>query len=402
MKRRKTEVRKKLFSTSASGLRAQKIKQMKYFLIAGERSGDLHGANLIRSLKAEDPNAEIRCWGGEQMEQAGATLLRHYSEIAVMAIWEVIVKLFTIFRFIKECHQDIRRFQPDVVILIDFGGFNMKIAGRIKEDHIPSYYYISPKIWAWNTGRAHKIKRLITRMFCILPFEKDFYRQFGYDVDYVGNPVVDAVVDFKPNDDFMQANGLKHGFIALLPGSRRQEIIKMLPLMVSVARRFPEKQFAVAAVKNHSEELYDVCRNQPNIRLIFEENYNLLHRAHAAIVTSGTATLETALFNVPQVVVYKTSLLSYIVGKIVLKVRFLSLVNLIADKEVVKELIQAKCNEKNLADALEEILDPGVRTKIFADYEAIQKILGKEKASQKAARLMVNYLRNDVKKLRHA
>lgn len=374
---------------------------MRYFLIAGERSGDLHGSNLIRSLKAEDPDAEIQCWGGEQMEQAGATLLRHYSEIAVMAIWEVIVKLFTIFRFIKECHQDIQKFQPDVVILIDFGGFNMKIAGRIKNDHIPSYYYISPKIWAWNTGRAYKIKKLITRMFCILPFEKDFYRQFDYEVNYVGNPVVDAILDFRPKGSFLHENNLKHGFIALLPGSRSQEITKMLPLMVAVAERFPQKQFAVAAVKNQPDELYDVCRDKPNIRLIFEENYNLLHNAQAAIVTSGTATLETALFNVPQVVVYKTSLLSYIVGKIVLKVRFLSLVNLIADKGVVKELIQGDCNEKKLREALEDILKPEVRDRIFSDYEVIHKILGKEKASLKAARLMVNYLREDIK-LRHA
>lgn len=373
---------------------------MKYFLIAGERSGDLHGANLIRALRNEDSEAEIQCWGGEQMEQAGATLLRHYSEIAVMAIWEVIVKLFTIFRFIEECHQDIRKFKPDVVILIDFGGFNMKIAGRIKKDDIPSYYYISPKIWAWNTGRAHKIKRLIGRMFCILPFEKEFYRQFDYEVDYVGNPVVDAVMDFNPNASFLHENELKAGLIALLPGSRRQEISKMLPLMVSVAGRFPEKQFAVAAVKNQPDELYDVCRNRPNIRLIFEENYNLLHHAQAAIVTSGTATLETALFNVPQVVVYKTSLLSYIVGKIVLKVRFLSLVNLIADKGVVKELIQGDCNEKNLTKELKNISNPDIRARIFADYNVIQKILGKEKASLKAARLMVNYLREDVK-LRH-
>lgn len=366
---------------------------MKYFLIAGERSGDLHGSNLVKSLKAEDPQAELVCWGGEQMEAAGARLLRHYREIAVMAIWEVIIKLFTILKYIKECRRDILEFQPDVVILIDFGGFNLKIAKLLKRENIPVYYYISPKIWAWNTSRAFKIKRLIDRMFCILPFEKDFYRQFDYDVDYVGNPVVDAVADFQPEADFVEKQGLRDEFIALLPGSRKQEILKLLPLMVAVAEKFPEKQFAVAAVRNQPEDIYAMCRDKSNIKLIFEENYNLLQNARAAVVASGTATLETALFETPQVVVYITSALSYQVGKMVLKVDFISLVNLIAGREVVKELIQAECNEKNLAAELNKLFEEGHRKKIMDGYKEVRQILGKEKASQNAATLMIKYLK---------
>ncbi len=365
---------------------------MKYFLIAGERSGDLHGSNLIKSLKKIDSEAEISCWGGEQMEKSGAKLLMHYREMAVMGIWEVFLKLFTILSFLDQCEEDIINFEPDVVILIDFGGFNLRLARKLHKKNIKVHYYISPKIWAWNSSRAKKIRKYVDKMYCILPFEKDFYKKYDMEVDYVGNPVVDAVNAFTPSSIFLRHHDLKSGYIALLPGSRKQEVSKLLPLMLEVADHFKEKTFIVAGVKNLPSEVYDGCKWRTNVVLIFEENYNILTHAGAAIVTSGTATLETGLFEVPQVVAYITSPLTYFIGSRLVKLEHFSLVNLIAGQEVVKELLQDNCNFETLITSFNEMMKPRNYHKIKNGYQQIKSILGDENASDKTARLILEYL----------
>ncbi len=366
---------------------------MKYFLIAGERSGDLHGSNLIKALKRKDPEADFWCWGGDEMEKAGATLRTHYREMAVMGLWEVLMKLFTILRYLKQCHRDILLYQPDVVILIDFGGFNLRMAKKLQSSNIPVHYYISPKIWAWNTSRAKKIKKYIDKMYCILPFEKEFYQKFDMEVDYVGNPVRDAVGAFLPSNGFLEENHLPENYIALLPGSRKQEVTRILPLMVEVADIFDDEQFVVAGVNNLPQEVYLVCRDKPNIHLIFEENYNVLTHAKAAIVTSGTATLETALFDVPQVVTYITSPITYFIGSRLVEVEHFSLVNLIAGKDVVQELLQENCNFETLSKALSRLLDANHSNWIKEEYQEIKKILGNENTSDKTADLILKYLK---------
>ncbi len=365
---------------------------MKYFLIAGERSGDLHGSNLIKALRKKDPEAEFWCWGGDAMEAAGATLRTHYREMAVMGLWEVITKLFTILKYLRQCHEDILNYQPDAVILIDFGGFNLRMAKKLAGYGIPVHYYISPKIWAWNTSRAKKIKKYIDKMYCILPFEKEFYQKFDMEVDYVGNPVRDAVSNFEPTPSFKEDHQLKENYIALLPGSRKQEVSRLLPLMVEVADIFDDEFFVVAGVNNLPSQVYNVCLGKPNIQLIFEENYNVLQHAKAAIVTSGTATLETALFNVPQVVIYKTSPVSYFIGSRLVEVEFFSLVNLIAGKEVVEELLQDGCNFETLSKALSKLLETNHSNWVKEEYQKIRDILGNENTSEKTAELMVKYL----------
>jgi len=368
---------------------------MKYFVVAGERSGDLHGSNLIKALKNVDKNARIECWGGDMMEQSGATLRQHYKEMAIMAIWEVLLKLSQLLGRIKKCQEDIEAFGPDVVILIDFGGFNLRLAKRLKAKGIPVYYYISPKIWAWNTNRAYKIRQYVDKMFCIMPFEQEFYKRFNYEVDYVGNPVVDAVNQFIPTkskEDFLHIGGIRK-MVALLPGSRKQEVMKMTPVFKEVIQFFPDVIFVVAGVRNLEESLYKPLENLHNTQVVYEENYNILANADAALVTSGTATLETALFNVPQVVVYKTSGVSYAFGKMVIKVPYISLVNLIAGKELVKELIQGDCTPSNVTKALKKVLyEEAYIQEMTSEYEEIRKILGNEVASEKAARLIVGYL----------
>jgi len=365
---------------------------MKYFIVAGERSGDLHGSNLIKELLKVDPDAEIKCWGGELMSDAGAELLTHYREIQVMGIWEVIVKLFTIISNLKKCREDILSFKPDAVILVDFGGFNMKLAKYLKKHHVDVHYYILPKIWAWNTSRAKKIKRYVDRLYCILPFEKSFYREYGMEADYVGNPVVDAIRNFTPSADFLDKHNLKTAYIALLPGSRKQEVSKLLPGMLAITENFPNENFIVAGVKNLPDELYASVADKKNAMLIFEENYNILAHAKAAIVTSGTATLETALFEVPQVVVYKTSFLTYLVGKFLIKVDFISLVNLIAGKEVVKELIQHKCNTETLSIELRKVLQEETSLQIKEEYKGMKSTLGNADTSRQTAGLIYKYL----------
>lgn len=367
---------------------------MKYYLIAGEKSGDLHGANLIRALKKHDENATFRCFGGDEMQQAGATVVRHYSEMSFMGFVSVLLHLNQIKRFIRECEDDILQHQPHVVIFIDYAGFNLRVAEFVKKYGFQTFYYISPKVWAWNTKRAWKIKRIVDRMFCIMTFEKAFYQQFDYEVDYIGNPLFDAIQDFKPNPYFIQENQLEgKPIIAILAGSRRQEVKYQLPLMLQMVSLFPDYQFVVAGVTNLDKVQYALAE-KANVKVIYNQTYDLLHVATAALVTSGTATLETALFNVPQVVCYKGDFFSMLIAWAVLKIKYISLVNLSAGKEVVKELIQYDITKKALQTELAKVLGEN-REKILADYQELrQKIQTEDSASETAARLMWKYLKS--------
>lgn len=369
---------------------------MKYYLIAGERSGDLHAANLITALKREDPQATFRAWGGDAMQAAGADLVRHYRELAFMGFWEVFKNLRTLSRFINQCQADLLAHRPDVVILVDYAGFNMRIAKFAKARGIRVFYYISPKVWAWNQKRAYKIKALVDRMFVIFPFEQDFYRQYDYPVDYVGNPLLDAIAAFSPDPGFRQTHRLDdRPIIALLPGSRRQEVEKMLDVMLTVKGHFPGYQFVVAAVTNLPAAFYEGLAAQYGIAVVYDKSYDLLAQATAALVTSGTATLETALFRVPQVVCYRLSQISYQITKRLIRVKYISLVNLIAEREVVPELIQDALNPERLHQELAAIVPGGAaRETQLAGYREIAQKMGTAGASATAARLMVNYLQS--------
>lgn len=374
---------------------------MTYYLIAGERSGDLHGANLIRSIRQHDPQAQFRAYGGEQMETAGATLVRHYREMAFMGFVEVARNLGTIRRIMRECQADLLAHRPDVLILIDYSGFNLRVARFAKAHGIRVFYYIAPKVWAWNPSRAKKIKASVDRLFTILPFETEFFAQYEYKVDYVGNPLLDALVQFQPDPQFRTKiaeaakPGLDRPIIALLPGSRRQEILGMLPTMLSATRHFPNYQFVVGTVSNLPVSLYDeLLHDYPDVGRVNDAAYDLLTVATAALVTSGTATLETALFTVPQVVCYKASKLFYAIAKRAMSVRFISLVNLIADRGVVKELIQ-DFREDTVVTELRAILPGGSRrADQLAGYADVRQRMGEPGASERAGALMVQALQH--------
>ncbi len=368
---------------------------MKYYIIAGERSGDLHASNLIKELHLQDPDAQVRGWGGDMMEAAGAELVKHYREMAFMGFLEAAVNLFKIRRFLKECQKDLLAFQPDVVILVDYAGFNMRIAKFAKNRGLKVFYYISPKIWAWNQGRVHNIKKVVDKMFVIMPFEKEFYERFDYKTDYVGNPVSDAIATHKVNHNFRKDNGLDdRPIIAVLPGSRQQEIESILYIMLSILPPFQDYQFVVAAVSNFSKEYYEYFNREPFIKIVYDQTYDVLAHAQAALVTSGTATLETALFNVPQVVCYRTSNISYVIAKAVIKVNHISLVNLIADERIVPELIQGDMNAQNLVRELKNVLEnPEGREAQLAGYAKVKKLIGDFNTSHTAAKLMTQYLR---------
>ncbi len=372
---------------------------MKYYLIAGERSGDLHGSNLIKAIKQHDPNAEYRAWGGDMMQAAGATLVKHYAEMAFMGFWEVAKNLGTISGFLKECKTDLLAYRPDVLILIDYAGFNMRMARFAHENGIQTFYYISPKVWAWNQNRALKLKRDVDRLFVIFPFEKAFFKRFDYEVDYVGNPLFDAIADFTPNPDFLTQNHLDPNkpIIALLPGSRRQEVEQMLTLMTSAKSQFPEYQYVIAGVSNLPDTLYKSFEKE-DIKRVKDDAYNLLSVATAALVTSGTATLETALFNVPQVVCYKTGALSYMIAKQLIRVPYISLVNLVAEKEAVKELIQNDLTTEHIIKELRAVLPNGAKREVqLQDYRHVKALLGEKGASEKTGKLMVHYLTDALK-----
>ncbi|MDU0371196.1 lipid-A-disaccharide synthase [Hymenobacter endophyticus] len=368
---------------------------MKYYLIAGERSGDFHAANLMRGLREQDPEAEFRCWGGDMMQEAGGTLVHHYQEMAIMGFWEAATSILKFRGYLKECQKDLLAYQPDVVILVDYAGFNMRVAKFAKAAGLKVFYYISPKIWAWNQGRVHQVKALVDKMFVILPFEEEFYQRFDYKVDYIGNPTSDAVAEFQKTEDFYERNDLDplRPIIAVLPGSRKQEIEEMLYEMVAILPPFLDYQFIVAGVDNLDRNYYaNFERN--NVRILFDQTYDLLAHATAALVTSGTATLETALFDVPQIVCYRTSAVSYAISKAVIKVPHISLVNLIAGREVVKELIQGDFNARNLVTELKKITtDEQAIARQKAGYAEIREKLGQQKSANKAAKLMVGYLK---------
>ncbi len=366
---------------------------MKYYIIAGEASGDLHGSNLIKALRKEDDEADIRCWGGDLMEQAGGVLVKHYREMAFMGFAEVLLNLRSIFRNIGFCKRDIASFSPDVIIFIDFSGFNLRIARWAKESGYTTNYYISPQVWASRAGRVAKIKRDIDAMYVILPFETEFYAQHGMEVTFVGHPLLDAIKDFPRTglDSFRAENGLHPDkpIIALLPGSRKQEVSKMLAIMLQTASDFPDYQFVVAGAPSLENAFYQNLLRSSSAAFLTSKTYDLLGNAHAALVTSGTATLETALFKVPQVVCYKGNWLSYQIAKRIITLDYISLVNLIMGRSVVQELIQSQLNRKNLSAELKKILAGSSREEQLTAYEELKKKLGGPGASGRTARLIL-------------
>ena len=371
---------------------------MKYYLIAGEASGDLHGANLMRALQQIDPEAEFRFWGGDRMEAVGGKLIKHYRDLAFMGFWEVVTNLRTILRNIDFCKRDIIQFQPDAIIFIDYPGFNMRIAKWAKQRGIPTHYYISPQIWAWKENRIKAIKRDVDAMYVILPFEKDFYEEkHQYPVHFVGHPLLDAIAARKEVSEevFKRENGLdERPIIALLPGSRKQEIAKMLSVMLSVVGSYHQYQFVIAGAPSLGYDFYKQFIKEENVHFVSGKTYDLLSNAHAALVTSGTATLETALFRVPEVVCYRGNWISYQIAKRVISLEYISLVNLIMDAPVVTELIQGDLNTRNLKTELNKLLNPDYREKLLNNYEALREKLGKEGASERTAQAIYTSLQN--------
>lgn len=371
---------------------------MKYYIIAGEASGDLHGGNLIREIKQRDPAAEIRCWGGDLMQDAGATLVKHYRDLAFMGFVEVVANLRTILRNLDFCKQDIRQFQPDLLIFIDYPGFNLRVADWAKREGFHTVYYISPQVWAWKENRVKTIKASIDKMLVILPFELDFYRKWNYPVSYVGHPLAEVIEQYKQDNAQLERNPR---MIALLPGSRKQEILKKLPVMLSVTPSFPDYEFVVAKAPGVSDDFYaPLLAKFPNVRTTTNATYAVLLQATAALVTSGTATLETALFGVPEVVCYKGNKISYLIAKRLIKVKYISLVNLIMDRLVVKELIQDDMNTQNLVAELKNLLhNQEYRGRILSDYDQLRALLLKGgNASAKAAEEIVDYATNLMSK----
>lgn len=371
---------------------------MKYYLIAGEASGDLHGANLMRALAEIDPQAQFRFWGGDRMEAVGGKLIKHYRDLAFMGFWEVVTNLRTILRNIDLCKGDITTYQPDALIFIDYPGFNMRIAKWAKRQGIPTHYYISPQIWAWKENRIKAIRRDVDAMYVILPFEKDFYEgKHQYPVHFVGHPLLDAIAVRREvsMEVFKRENGLdERPIIALLPGSRKQEIAKMLSVMLSVVGSYHPYQFVIAGAPSLGYDFYRQFIREENVHFVSGKTYDLLSHAHAALVTSGTATLETALFRVPEVVCYRGNWISYQIAKRVISLKYISLVNLIMDAPVVTELIQGDLNTRNLKVELDKLLDPAYRDKLQRDYQALRERLGNEGASRRTAQAIYNSLQD--------
>ncbi|MCL7753985.1 lipid-A-disaccharide synthase [Polaribacter sp. Z022] len=369
---------------------------MKYYIIAGEASGDLHGANLMKELCKEDTNADIRFWGGDLMKNVGGTLVSHYKERAFMGFFEVLMNLSKVLGFIKFCKKDISQFNPDVIIFIDNSGFNLRVAKWAKQQGFKTNYYISPQVWASRASRVKDIKRDVDTMFVILPFEKEFYKKQGYDVNFVGHPLIDGIADRKQVDEIAfkkEYNLSNKPIIALLPGSRKQEITKMLSVMLSLIDDFSDYQFVIAGAPSQDLSFYKNIIGNKKVSFINNKTYDLLSISYAALVASGTATLETALFKVPQVVCYKGGNISYQIAKRIITLKFISLVNLIMDKEVVKELIQNDFNTKNLKTELTKILDEDYREQLFLEYFELESKLGGKGASEKVAKQIVSKLK---------
>lgn len=365
---------------------------MKYYIIAGEASGDLHGSNLMKALLKEDVNASFRFWGGDLMSSTSGTLVKHYRDLAFMGFAEVIMNLRTIFSNLSFCKKDIEAFNPDVIIFIDYPGFNLRIAKWAKQNGYKTHYYISPQIWAWKENRIKAIKHDVDEMYVILPFEKDFYeKKHNYPVHFVGHPTIDAIANRPQVDEYAfraEYELNEKPIIAILPGSRKQEIKKMLSVMLSVVKDYPKYQFVIAGAPSQDYSFYLQFIKNTNVSFISNKTYDLLSVATAALVTSGTATLETALFKVPQVVCYKGNWISYQIGKRVINLEYISLVNLIMDKKVVTELIQSNFNKATLKQELDYILDPYQRALLYLDYYELEKKLGGKGASQKTAKLI--------------
>ena len=369
---------------------------MKYYIITGEASGDLHASNLMKELKNEDAQADFRFWGGDLMQAQGGEMVKHYRETAFMGFVTVLKNLKTIRANFTLCETDLLAFAPDVLILVDYPGFNLRMAAFAKKHGIRVHYYISPKIWAWKESRVKKIKAHVDRMFTIFPFETEFYKKHDYEVSFGGNPLLDAIENRENKeeslDQFVERNELeKKPIIALLAGSRKQEIERILPVMLQVVDRFPDYQFVVAGAPSITKEFYASVSKGSKLRFVYSQTYDLLQQSKAALVASGTATLETALLRIPQVVCYKMSggSLAYRLGKMLLNIKYISLVNLVVDKFVVKELIQQYCNPQSIGDELNLILkDEAYRSKMLANYEDLNQHLGGVGASARFAKMI--------------
>ncbi len=374
---------------------------MKYYIIAGEASGDLHGSNLVSALRAKDGNAKIRAWGGEKMKRNGANIVKNYHDLAFMGFVEVLMNLNTILKNFSFCKKDITEFAPDAIILIDYPGFNLKVAKWAKKKGYKVFYYISPQVWAWKRRRVYTIKKVVDKMLCILPFEKKFYDNYGVDCEFVGHPLLDEIAKVEPVDKrkFYKSNRLnpKKEIIAMLPGSRKQEVSRMLTVMMEVVKMFPEYQFVIACAPSLPVSYYkQFINDKSNVRLVRNRTYQLLQLSSAAMVTSGTATLETALLDVPEVVCYKANKISYIIARLVAKVKYICLVNLIMDRPVVKELIQNDMTAKNITSELRSLLSNMKRQRgLLEDYEELKYVLGNVGASERAAEAIISNLNVD-------
>jgi lipid-A-disaccharide synthase len=362
---------------------------MRYYIIAGEASGDLHASNLMKGIRKKDSHAQFRCWGGDLMEKEGGVLVKHYRDLAFMGFTEVLANIRIILKNIRLCKKDILAYNPDAVILVDYPGFNLRIAEFAKKNGFKIAYYISPQVWAWKQNRVHQIKKVVDKMLVILPFEKDFYKKFDFEVDYVGHPLIDAIhymAEGQNPDFFINAHKLGNKpIIAVLPGSRKQEVSKMLKVMLGIRKNYPDHQFVIAAAPSLSHDFFTPFLTD-DVKIVYNRTYDLLRCADAALVTSGTATLETALFEVPEVVCYSGGYLSYLIAKKLIKVKYISLVNLIMDKKVVTELIQDDFNEERLKQELNQILfDSQIKEDMLRDFQTLKDILGGEGASEKAA-----------------
>ncbi len=371
---------------------------MKYYIISGEASGDMHAANLMHELNKLDTSAQYRCWGGDLMHAQGGEVVKHYRDLAFMGFAEVVMNIRTISQNLSFCKKDILTFKPDAIVLVDYPGFNLRIAKFAKQNGFLVYYYISPQIWAWKKSRVHQIKKNIDKVFCILPFEADFYAKYKYTADYVGHPLLDEIRKHNLVSISSTLEELKQKdsrpIIALLPGSRKQEISKILPSMVAIVDSFPQFQFIVSGVKWQPEQLYHTAMGGRTLPILWGDTYYLLQNSYAAIVTSGTATLETALFNVPQVVLYKANSVSYRIAKQIVKgIDYISLPNLIMSKRVVTELIQHDCNSEKIQHELKQITEnPIARNKMLEDYHQLHQKLGDGNASLKTAKLLYDHL----------
>ena len=373
------------------------MTEKKYYIIAGEASGDLHGSNLINAIISKQPKSQIRFWGGDEMQKVAGKPVKHIDQLAFMGFIEVLLNIRTILNNIKFCKNDIEAFNPDAIILIDYPGFNMRIAKWAKSKGIKVIYYISPQIWAWKQSRVHQLKKTVDLMLVILPFEKDFYAKFGMEVEFVGHPLIDAIENFQNRynaEEFKDKYNIdERPILALLPGSRKQEISKKLPVMLKAAREFNNYHIVLAAAPSQDVSFYEsFLKSKKNITVVKDGTYELLSIADLAMVTSGTATLETALFKVPQVVCYKGSYISYKIAKLLIKVKYISLVNLILDEEVVKELIQEEFTTKNLVKELKRIEKGESKNKLLEKYDILQKNLGDGGASQKAAQEIIDHI----------